>query len=110
MTPAFDALQKQLKKLPGVGYRSAERMAIHLLQEKPESCQALIDALKLAKDKVASCPRCGNLSEDGKCEICSDSRRIESGQVCVVEHHAAHSPRAMNDAARTRARLQSSET
>ena len=60
MTPAFDALQKQLKKLPGVGYRSAERMAIHLLQEKPESCQALIDALKLAKVKVASCPRCGN--------------------------------------------------
>jgi len=86
MTPAFDALQKQLKKLPGVGFRSAERMAIHLLQEKPESCQALIDALKLAKDKVSSCPRCGNLSEDGECEICSDSRRTESGQVCVVEH------------------------
>jgi recombination protein RecR len=86
MTPAFDALQKQLKKLPGVGYRSAERMAIHLLQERPESCQALIDALKMAKEKVGSCPRCGNLSEDGECGICSDSRRTENGQVCVVEH------------------------
>ena len=86
MTPTFDALQKQLKKLPGVGYRSAERMAIHLLQEKPEDCQILIDALKLAKESVASCPRCGNLSEDAECGICTDNRRSSSGQVCVVEH------------------------
>lgn len=86
MTPAFDALQKQLKKLPGVGYRSAERMAIYLLQENPGSCPALIDALKAARERVSSCPRCGNLSEEGECFICSDGRRIESGQVCVVEH------------------------
>jgi recombination protein RecR len=60
MTPSFDALQKQLKKLPGVGYRSAERMAIQLLLEKPETCQALMDALASARDNVSSCENCGN--------------------------------------------------
>lgn len=86
MTPSFDALQKQLKKLPGVGYRSAERMAIQLLVEKPESCQSLLDALAKARDSVSSCENCGNLCEAEKCSICENERRAQSGQVCVVEH------------------------
>lgn len=85
MTPSFDALQKQLKKLPGVGYRSAERMAIHLLLEKPESGHSLIDALKQANDNVSSCPICGNICENAECAICIDERRSQSGTVCVVE-------------------------
>ncbi len=86
MTPSFDALQKQLKKLPGVGYRSAERMAIQLLLEKPESCQALMDALANARDNVSSCENCGNLCEAEECSICLDDNRANSGTVCVVEH------------------------
>jgi recombination protein RecR len=86
MTPSFDALQKQLKKLPGVGYRSAERMAIQLLLEKPESCQALMDALASARDNVSSCENCGNLCESERCSICEDENRANSGTVCVVEH------------------------
>ena len=86
MTPSFEALQKQLKRLPGVGYRSAERIAIHLLLEKPSSAQALIDALRFAKEKVKSCQGCGNVCEEELCSICQDERRSESGQICVVEH------------------------
>lgn len=86
MTPAFEALQKQLKKLPGVGYRSSERMAIQLLLEKPQSGQDLIDALEEARSAVSSCPVCGNICESDRCAICDDSSRSESGQVCVVEH------------------------
>ncbi len=86
MTPSFDALQKQLKKLPGVGYRSAERMAIQLLLEKPESCQALMDALASARDNVSSCENCGNLCESERCSICEDENRANSGTLCVVEH------------------------
>lgn len=86
MTPSFEALQKQLKKLPGVGYRSSERMAIQLLLEKPDSARALIDALEAARDRVSSCSICGNICESERCSICEDTRRSESGQVCVVEH------------------------
>lgn len=86
MTPSFDALQKQLKRLPGVGYRSAERMAIQLLLEKPETCQALIDALSYARENVSSCENCGNLCESGECSICLDTKRSQSGLICVVEH------------------------
>lgn len=86
MTPSFEALQKQLKKLPGLGYRSAERMAIHLLLEKPESSQALIEVLQNAREKVSSCSCCGNICESELCSVCENERRAESGQVCVVEH------------------------
>ena len=86
MTPAFEALQKALKKLPGVGYRSAERMAIRLVLEKPETGKVLIDALQHAREQVKRCQTCGNISEEGLCTICSDVRRSESRQICVVEH------------------------
>lgn len=85
MTPAFEKLQKHLKQLPGLGYRSAERIALHLLVEKPARLPALVDALQEAARAVRRCVRCGNLAEAELCEICSDPRR-ESDTVCVVEH------------------------
>lgn len=85
MTPAFEALQNELKRLPGLGYRSAERIALTLLVEKPESAQKLLDALRSAIDKVGSCPVCGNVSEGGLCPVCEDSKRA-NGQLCIVEH------------------------
>lgn len=85
MTPAFEKLQKQLKQLPGLGYRSAERIALHLLVEKPEQLPVLVAALEEAAKTVKRCERCGNLAEDQLCPICQDERR-NHGVVCVVEH------------------------
>ncbi len=85
MTPAFEKLQKQLKQLPGVGYRSAERIALHLLVEKPAKLQELVAAMESAAKSVRRCARCGNLAEGELCEICGDARRDPS-LVCVVEH------------------------
>ena len=85
MTPAFEKLQQALKRLPGVGYRSAERMALHLLVEKPERLSALVDALGEAARAVRRCVRCGNLAEGDLCSVCADERR-DAGVVCVIEH------------------------
>lgn len=85
MTPAFEKLQKQLKQLPGLGYRSSERIALHLLVEKPGQLPVLVEALQQAALAVKRCPRCGNLAEGGLCAICADERR-DAGVVCVVEH------------------------
>lgn len=84
MTPAFEKLQQHLKQLPGVGYRSAERIALHLLVEKPERLPALTAALDEAAKAVRRCPRCGNLAEGEHCAICADEKR-DRAVVCVVE-------------------------
>jgi recombination protein RecR len=85
MTPAFERLQKHLKLLPGLGYRSAERIALHLLVEKPARLPELVTALQEAAKSVRRCERCGNLAEGELCEICADERRDQT-TVCVVEH------------------------
>ena len=84
MTPSLEHLQKLLKQLPGVGYRSAERIALHLLVEKPARLPELVSALEGAARNVRRCAVCGNLSEQEQCPICADERR-RTGQVCVVE-------------------------
>ena len=85
MTPAFEKLQKQLKQLPGLGYRSSERIALHLLVEKPARLRELVAALEEAAGAVHRCVRCGNLAEEELCPFCGDDRRVQS-VVCVVEH------------------------
>jgi recombination protein RecR len=85
MTPAFEKLQKHLKQLPGLGFRSSERIALHLLVEKPARLPALVTALQEAAQAVRRCTHCGNLAEADLCEICADERRDRS-IVCVVEH------------------------
>ncbi len=84
MTPAFERLQKHLKQLPGLGYRSSERIALHLLVERPERLPALVAALQEAAGAVRRCSRCGNLAEGDLCAICADERRPVD-RVCVVE-------------------------
>ena len=81
---AFDKLQQQLKQLPGLGFRSAERVALHLLVEKPERLPLLVEALQEAARRVRRCTRCGNLAEAELCPICADERR-EQSLVCIVE-------------------------
>src|SRR5258708_1302461 len=85
MTPAFEKLQKTLRQLPGLGYRSAERIALNLLVEKPGRLPALVTALQEAAASVRRCARCGNLAEAELCPICADSKR-DASVVCVVEH------------------------
>lgn len=85
MTPAFEKLQQALKRLPGVGYRSAERIALHLLVEKPARLPELVAALEEAARTVRRCTRCGNLAEGELCSVCADARRDQAA-VCVVEH------------------------
>ncbi len=85
MTPAFEKLQQALKRLPGVGYRSAERIALHLLVEKPARLPELVAALEDASRIVRRCTRCGNLAEGDLCAVCADGRR-DQAVVCVVEH------------------------
>jgi recombination protein RecR len=85
MTPAFEKLQKHLKQLPGLGFRSSERIALHLLVEKPARLPELVAALEDAARSVRRCGRCGNLAEGELCAICSDEKRDRT-TVCVVEH------------------------
>jgi recombination protein RecR len=85
MTPAFERLQKYLKQLPGLGYRASERIALHLLVEKPAQLPMLVTALEEAARAVRRCARCGNLAEAEHCAVCADERR-DRAVVCVVEH------------------------
>ena len=82
MTTAFDRLQEALRKLPGVGYRSSERIALHLLVGKPDQLATLVEALGEASRSIHRCSRCGNLSEDTLCSVCADPRR-DQRSVCV---------------------------
>ncbi len=84
MTPAFEHLQALLKKLPGLGYRSAERLALHLCVEKPASLPPLLDALEQARAVIRRCDRCGNIAEDSRCAVCEDPRRDDQ-LLCIVE-------------------------
>ncbi|MEY3608103.1 MAG: hypothetical protein RLZZ447_891 [Verrucomicrobiota bacterium] len=85
MSSAFERLQQQLKQLPGLGYRSAERIALHLLVEKPARLPELVAALQTAAVAVRRCESCGNLAEGPQCAVCADERR-DGSVVCVVEH------------------------
>ncbi len=73
-----------LKRLPGLGYRSAEKVALHLLVEDISSSNDLIDCLNQAKSLLGPCEICGNLAENNHCVICLSEDR-DHAQLCVVE-------------------------
>lgn len=73
-----------LAKLPGIGPRSAERLALHLVQSESASVRQLADALVNARERVTTCERCGALTESQPCPICADERR-DGSLLCVVE-------------------------
>jgi recombination protein RecR len=75
---------RQLEALPGVGPRSAERIAFHLLRTEREEALALADAIRDVKEKLRHCSQCFNLTDKDPCAICSDPRR-ESSVIVVVE-------------------------
>lgn len=81
---AVDRLITELKRLPGIGQRTAERLAFHLVQARKEEGLALARAIQEVKESVRPCPRCFNVSERTPCAICSDPRR-DGAVLCVVE-------------------------
>lgn len=81
---AVQELIDELGRLPGVGPKSAQRIAFHVLAEDPEEVKALASALLRVKEKVRFCEICGNVTESEVCSICTDPRRMDS-VICVVE-------------------------
>jgi recombination protein RecR len=83
-SPSVENLVAQLSRLPGVGQRTAQRLAFHLLQRPKDEALALAHAIEDVKERVRFCRECGNLTEEETCEICRDARRDRS-VICVVE-------------------------
>ncbi|HET9643530.1 MAG TPA: recombination mediator RecR [Burkholderiaceae bacterium] len=81
---SLDALIEALRRLPGVGVKSAQRMAFHVLQHDREGALHLSAALKAAVERVGHCERCHTFSELTVCAICSDPQR-DASKLCVVE-------------------------
>jgi recombination protein RecR len=84
LSPAVENLVAQLTRLPGIGTRTAQRLAFHLLSTPKQEALALAAAIEDVKERVRFCRECGNLTEDEVCTICLDPRRDRS-VVCVVE-------------------------
>ena len=82
--PSVDNLVAQLSRLPGIGTRTAQRLAFHLLQVPKDEAVALARSIDDVKERVRFCRECGNLTEEELCGICVDARRDHS-VVCVVE-------------------------
>jgi recombination protein RecR len=83
-SPSVDNLVAQLTRLPGIGSRTAQRLAFHILQRPKDEALALAQALVDVKERVRFCRDCGNLTEEEVCAICTDARRDQS-LICVVE-------------------------
>ena len=84
LSPAVDSLVAQLARLPGVGQRTAQRLAFHLLRVPAEEALALAEAIRIVKERVGFCSECFNLSEEPLCAFCPDPRRDRT-LICVVE-------------------------
>src|SRR6266516_4836461 len=83
-TQSIQNLMNELSRLPGIGARSAERIAFHLLKERPEDAMRLADAIRDVKTRIKHCSICYNLTEDDPCGICANPSRDHS-LVCIVE-------------------------
>ena len=86
-SPVLENLVAQLTRLPGVGTRTAHRLAFHLLRVPKDEALALADAIREAKERIGFCRECGNLTEEELCPICQDQRRDRT-VICVVEQPA----------------------
>ena len=82
--PPVQRLITELGKLPGVGQRTAQRLAFHILRADAEDANALADAIREVKECIGFCEICFNLADEPRCRICQDERR-DAGLICVVE-------------------------
>lgn len=85
--PPVQRLITELSKLPGVGSRTAQRLAFHILRSTPEDALGLADAIREVKERIGFCEVCFNLADEPRCRICTDQRR-DQGVICVVEEPA----------------------
>ena len=83
-TSEIEQLIRLMSKLPGLGPRSARRMALHLMNKKDGVLLPLIEMMQRVADHVVKCPVCGNMDTTSPCSICSDSKR-DASQICVVQ-------------------------
>lgn len=83
----LDRLVRQLSRLPGIGNKSATRIALHLLAREAADSRELADSIVDMKTHVRACDCCGCITEESPCRICRDERRA-NGQICVVEQAA----------------------
>jgi recombination protein RecR len=84
LAPPLQRLVTELAKLPGIGQRTAQRLAFHILRADPEDALALAAAIREVKERIGLCEICFNLAEGPRCTICSDERR-DTSILCVVE-------------------------
>jgi recombination protein RecR len=84
MVESLDKLIQEFSKLPGIGKKTAQRMAFHILKSRKEEAEALAQALLDVKEKVNYCSACFNITEEDPCSICKDQKR-ERSVICVVE-------------------------
>ncbi|HEX8205626.1 MAG TPA: recombination mediator RecR [Solirubrobacteraceae bacterium] len=82
--PPVQRLVSELGKLPGIGQRTAQRLAFHILRTSPEEANALADAIREVKERIRLCEVCFNLADEPRCRICQDERR-DPATICVVE-------------------------
>ena len=82
--PPVQRLIAELSKLPGIGGRTAQRLAFHMLRATDEEAMALADAIREVKERIGLCEVCFNLADGPRCRICSDERR-DTELICVVE-------------------------
>ena len=82
--PPVQRLITELSRLPGIGTRTAQRLAFHILRADADEATALADAIREVKERMGECERCFNLAEERLCPICLDTRR-DPAVVCVVE-------------------------
>jgi recombination protein RecR len=81
---SLDEMISALKCLPGVGQKSAQRMALHLLERDQQGARRIAEAIAYALDTVRHCQKCRNFSDSDLCEICTDEAR-EQNTICIVE-------------------------
>jgi recombination protein RecR len=82
--PPVQRLITELGRLPGIGQRTAQRLAFHLLRVDADEANALADAIREVKERIGLCQVCFNLADEERCRICQDERR-DAGLICVVE-------------------------
>ncbi|HEY3189472.1 MAG TPA: recombination mediator RecR [Solirubrobacteraceae bacterium] len=82
--PPVQRLITELGRLPGIGQRTAQRLAFHIMRADPEEAAALAEAIREVRERIRLCEVCFNLADEPRCRICADERR-DAGLICVVE-------------------------
>ena len=84
MIPVLEELVAEFTALPSIGRKSAWRLALHVLEQRPEVALRLADAIRRVKERIVPCSRCNSFGESDPCGLCTDTRRDQS-LICVVE-------------------------